>query len=60
MLKKDFHESHKMYIVYCSIAGFIAAWAISGMLTLVDIISHSPPGSFFGVIGFALGFYDPS
>jgi uncharacterized membrane protein YeaQ/YmgE (transglycosylase-associated protein family) len=60
MLKTNYQDLQKMYIVYCSLAGFIAAWAISGMLTFVDILSQSPPGSFFGVIGISLGFYDPA
>jgi len=59
MLNVNYHNSPKLFIIYCSIAGFIAAWAISGMLTLVDFISHSPVGSFYAVIGFSLGFYDP-
>ncbi|HJU58759.1 MAG TPA: hypothetical protein VJ583_03360, partial [Nitrososphaeraceae archaeon] len=55
-----YQNSSKLYILYCSLAGFIAAWAISGLLTLVDFISQTPPGTFFGVIGISLGFYDPT
>jgi uncharacterized membrane-anchored protein len=44
--------------VYCSLAGFISAWAISGLLVIVDIISRTPPGTFFAVIGVSLGFND--
>jgi hypothetical protein len=55
-----YHNSSKLYIVYCSLAGFIAAWAISGLLTIVDFMSQTPPGTFFGVIGISLGFYDPT
>ena len=47
-------------MLYCSLAGFIAAWTISGLLTIVDFMSQTPPGTFFGVIGISLGFYDPT
>jgi hypothetical protein len=61
LIKNSYHQnSSKLYIVYCSLAGFIAAWAISGLLTIVDFMSQSPPGTFFGVIGISLGFYDPT
>jgi hypothetical protein len=50
LIKNSYHQnSSKLYIVYCSFAGFIAAWAISGLLTIVDFMSQSPPGTFFGV-----------
>ena len=55
-----YKNSSKLYIIYCSLAGLIAAWAISGLLTIVDFISQTPAGSFFGVIGISLGFYDPN
>ena len=61
LIKNSYYQkSSKLYIVYCSLAGLIAAWAISGLLTIVDFISQTPPGTFFGVIGISLGFYDPS
>ena len=61
LTENSYHQkSSKLYIVYCSLAGVIAAWAISGLLTIVDFISQTPAGSFFGVIGISLGFYDPS
>ena len=50
----------KMYILYCTIAGFISVWAISGLLVLVDYISGSPSGTFFAVIGISLGISDPT
>ena len=53
------HQLPKMFIVYCTLAGFIAAWGISGLLVIIDLISQTPPGSFFGVIGVSLGYYDP-
>ena len=59
MSSLNIHESPKMFILYCSLAGFIAAWGISGLLVCIDLISQSPPGSFFGVIGISLGYYDP-
>ena len=61
LTENSYHQkSLKLYIIYCSLAGLIAAWAISGLLTIVDFISQTPAGSFFGVIGISLGFYDPS
>ena len=45
--------------MYCSLAGFISAWAISGLLVIVDVISGTPAGTFFAVIGISLGFSDP-
>jgi hypothetical protein len=52
-------NDQKLFILYCSIAGFISAWAISGLLVIVDIISGTPAGTFFAVIGISLGFSDP-
>ena len=48
-------NDRRQFILYCSIAGFIGAWAISGLLVIVDIISDTPPGTFFAVIGVSLG-----
>jgi hypothetical protein len=50
----------KLFIVYCSIAGFISASAISGLLIVIDMISGTPAGTFFGVIGTSLGLTDPT
>ena len=50
----------RLFILYCSIAGFISAWAISGLLVTVDLISGTPAGTFFAVIGISLGFNDPA
>src|ERR687889_835213 len=52
----EWQKTSKLFILYCSIAGFISAWAISGLLVIVDLISGSPPGTFFAVIGISLGF----
>jgi hypothetical protein len=52
------NDCSKLFILYCSLAGFIAAWGISGLLVSIDLISNTPPGSFFGVIGISLGYYD--
>ena len=60
LIKNSYQNSTKLYIIYCSLAGFLAAWAISGLLTIVDFMSQTPPGTFFGVIGISLGFYDPA
>ena len=49
----------RQFILYCSLAGFISAWAISGLLVIVDVISGTPAGTFFAVIGVSLGFDDP-
>ncbi len=49
-----------MYILYCTIAGFISACAISGMLVLVEYVSGTPAGTFFAVIGLSLGINDPA
>lgn len=51
-------KDSKSFLLYCSFAGFIAAWAISGMLAIIDIISQTPVGTFFAVIGISLGFED--
>jgi hypothetical protein len=48
----------KMYILYCTIAGFISVWAISGLLVLVAYVSGTPAGTFFAVIGISLGIND--
>ncbi len=53
-------NSRREFILYCSLAGFISAWAISGLLVIVDIISGTPAGTFFAVIGTSLGFNDPT
>lgn len=48
-----------MLIVYCTLAGMISAWAISGLLVMVDFVSGTSPGTFFATIGLSLGFNDP-
>ncbi len=53
-------NSRREFILYCSLAGFISAWAISGLLVIVDVISGTPAGTFFAVIGTSLGFNDPT
>ncbi len=53
--ERKFKES-KSFLLYCSLAGFIAAWAISGILAVIDIVSQTPIGTFFSVIGISLGF----
>jgi hypothetical protein len=53
-------HSSKYLILYSTFAGFISAWAISGLLVIVDIVSQTPIGTFFAVIGTSLSFYDPA
>jgi len=50
-LKASGHIDQRVYIPYCTLAGFIAVWAISGLLVVVDLVSGTPPGTFFAVIG---------
>jgi len=52
-------NSRRQFILYCTIAGFISAWAISGLLVIVDVISGTPAGTFFAVIGASLGINNP-
>jgi hypothetical protein len=40
-------NSRRQFILYCSLAGFISAWAISGLLLIVDVISGTPAGTIF-------------
>jgi hypothetical protein len=49
----------RQFILYCSLAGFTSAWAISGLLVVVEVISGTPAGTFLAVIGISLGFSDP-
>ncbi len=56
---KHQYPPSKLLIIYCTLAGFFAAWGISGLLVIMDLISQTPPGSFFGAIGISLGYYDP-
>ena len=59
-MKASGHIDQRVYIPYCTLAGFIAVWAISGLLVVVDLVSGTPPGTFFAVIGISLGFNDPT
>ena len=52
-------DHRKLFILHCSLAGFISGWAISGLLVIVDVISGTPYGTFFAVIEISLGFSDP-
>ncbi|WP_458746520.1 hypothetical protein [Candidatus Nitrosocosmicus sp. T] len=53
------YPSSNLFIIYCTLAGFFAAWGISGLLVIMDLISQTPPSSFFGAIGISLGYYAP-
>jgi hypothetical protein len=59
-MDRRYDTSPKLFIIYCSLAGFISAWAISGLLVIVDLVSETSPGTFFAVIGTSLGFNDPT
>ena len=59
-MDRHYDTSPKLFIIYCSLAGFISSWAISGLLVIVDLVSETPPGTFFAVIGTSLGFNDPT
>ena len=58
-MKASWQVDQRVYIPYCTLAGFIAVWAISGILVVVDLVSGTPPGTFFAVIGISLCFNDP-
>ena len=53
-------RNSRFLIIYCTIAGFISAWGISGLLVLVDLASGTPPGTFFAVIGISMGIDNPA
>jgi hypothetical protein len=53
-------RNSKFLIIYCTIAGFISAWGISGLLVLVDLASGTPPGTFFAVIGISMEIDNPA
>jgi hypothetical protein len=57
---ENIKDYQRQLILYCSLAGFISAWAISGLLVIVDVISGTPAGTFFAVIGISLGYSDPA
>jgi hypothetical protein len=53
--------NHRSFVIlYSTLAGFISSWAISGLLIIVDIVSQTPIGTFFAVIGSSLGYHDTS
>ena len=54
------HNTPKMVILYCTLAGLISALIISGLLEVIDFASGTPSGTFFAVIGLSLGFNDPA
>lgn len=54
-------EKNSRYVLaYCTLAGLVASIIISGLLFSLDLISKTPSGTFFAVIGSSLGFYDPN
>ena len=58
--EKKLNHRSKFVILYSTLAGFISSWAISGLLIIVDILSQTPIGTFFAVIGSSLGYQDTS
>ena len=46
LTKTNVTNSRRQFILYCTIAGFISAWAISGLLVIVDVISGTPAEHF--------------
>ena len=52
LTEKNYQNTGKIYIIYCSLAGFIAAWAISGLLTIVDYIPQTQAGLFSELLVF--------
>ena len=58
--EKKLNHRSKFVILYSTLAGFISSWAISGLLIIVDIVSQTPTGTFFAVIGSSLGYQDTS
>jgi len=53
-----FDKNPKYLVGYCTLAGLISSIIISGLLFILDIVSKTPLGTFFAVIGSSLGFYD--
>ena len=51
-------KNPKYLVAYCTLAGLISSIIISGLLFILDIVSKTPLGTFFAVIGSSLGFYD--
>lgn len=51
-------KNPKFLVGYCTLAGLISSIIISGLLFILDIVSKTPLGTFFAVIGSSLGFYD--
>ncbi|MDF2737041.1 MAG: hypothetical protein K0S93_897 [Nitrososphaeraceae archaeon] len=58
--ERKLNHRSKFVILYSTLAGFICSWAISGLLIIVDIVSQTPIGTFFAVIGSSLGYQDTS
>jgi hypothetical protein len=58
--EKKLNHRSKFVILYSTLAGLISSWAISGLLIIVDIVSQTPIGTFFAVIGSSLGYQDTS
>lgn len=54
-------EKKSRYVLaYCTFAGLLASIVISGLLFSIDLVSKTPSGTFFAVIGLSLGFHDPN
>lgn len=42
-------------VVYCSLAGFIAAWSISTAIAVSELLMGLPIGTFYAILGATLG-----
>ena len=57
LLQNDYQSSPKLFMILFP-SRFDCSVAISGLLTIVDFISQTSLGTFFVVIGIALGYHD--
>jgi hypothetical protein len=52
------HRFHKMSLLYGTLAGFISAWILMGLISLVaDLSLGLPSGTLYSVVGVAMGYH---
>jgi hypothetical protein len=52
------HRFHKMSLLYGTLAGFISAWILMGLISLVaDSSLGLPSGTLYSVVGVAMGYH---